>query len=62
MRRQKINATEKKKSQRRQRQRGRFLNRCDFTYVRRDTVNQVGKIVPGLIKNAGPEINNIAQQ
>ena len=25
-------------------------------------VNQVGKIAPGLIKNASSEINNIAQQ
>lgn len=28
----------------------------------RDTANQVGKIAPGLIKNASSEINNITQQ
>ena len=39
-----------------------FLNRYDFVYVGRDTVNQIGKIATGLIKNASSEINNIAQQ
>ena len=39
-----------------------FLNRYDFAYADRDTVNQVGKIAPGLIKNASNEINNVAQQ
>ena len=43
-------------------QRGGFLNRFDFTYAVRDTVNQLGKIAPGLIKNAGSEIDNIAQK
>ena len=43
-------------------QKGGFLNRYDFAYAGGDTVNQVGKIAPGLIKNASPEINNIAQQ
>ena len=43
-------------------QKGGFLNRYDFAYAGRDTVNQVGKITPGLIKNASSEINNIAQQ
>ena len=41
---------------------GGALNRYDFAYAGRDTVNQVGKIAPGLIKNASAEINNIAQQ
>ena len=41
---------------------GGFLNRYDFTYAGRDTVNQVGKITHGLIKNASSEINNIAQK
>ena len=40
-------------------QKGGFLNRYDFAYAGRDTVNQ---IAPGLIKNASSEINNIAQQ
>ena len=39
-----------------------FLNRYDFAYAGRDTVNQFGKIALGLIKNACSEINNIAQQ
>lgn len=39
-----------------------FLNKYDFAYNGIDTVNQVGKIVPGLIKKAIKEINNVAQQ
>ena len=34
---------------RKNRQRGGFLSRYDLSYVGRDTVNQVGKIAPGLI-------------
>ena len=41
-------------------QSGGFLNRYDFAYIGRDTVNQIGKIAPGLIKNASSEINDIA--
>ena len=41
---------------------GGFLNIYDFAYAGRDTVNQVGKIAPGIIKNVSSEINNIAQQ
>ena len=37
-------------------------NRHDFAYAGRDTVNQVGKIASGLIKNASSEISNITQQ
>ena len=47
---------------RRRSQKGGFLNRYDFAYAGRDTVNQVGKIAPGLIKNASAEINNIGQE
>ena len=43
-------------------QSGGFLNRYDFAYAGRDTVNQAGKTAPGLIKNASWEINNISQQ
>ena len=43
-------------------QSGTSLNRYDFAYADRDTVNQVGKITPGIIKSASLEINNIAQQ
>ena len=39
-----------------------FLNRYDFAYAGRDTVNQVGKIAPGIINKATSEINKIAQQ
>ena len=41
---------------------GCFLNRYDFGYDGRDTVNEVGKIAPGIIKNASSEINNIVQR
>ena len=40
----------------------RFLNRYDFTYADRDTVNQAAKVALGVIKNAGNEINNTAKQ
>ena len=43
-------------------QKGGFLNRYDFAYADRDTVNQIGKIALGLVKNANSETNNIAQQ
>ena len=43
---------------RKRRQLGGFLNRYDFTYAGRDTVNQAAKVAPGVIKNAGDEINN----
>ena len=39
-----------------------FLNRYDFAYAGRDTVNQVGKIAPNIIKQATGEVNKIAQQ
>ena len=39
-----------------------FLIRYDFAYAGRDTVNQVGKIAPDLIKNASSKLNNIVQQ
>ena len=43
-------------------QKGGFLNRYNFAYTGRDTVNQVGKIAPSLIKNASSKINDIIQQ
>ena len=43
-------------SYRKRKQREGFLNRHDFAYARRDTVNQVGKITPNAIKNASGEI------
>ena len=44
------------------RQMGSFLNRYDFAYAGRDTVNQVGKIAPDIINKPAGEINKIAQQ
>ena len=47
---------------RRRSQTGGFLNRYDFAYAGRDTVNQVGEIAPGIINKAASDINKIAQQ
>ena len=38
------------------------MNRYDFAYVRRDVVNQLRKVTPGVIKSASTEINNVAEQ
>ena len=43
-------------------QTGGFLNRYDFAYAGRDTVDQLGKVAPGIIKSASSVINNISQQ
>ena len=43
-------------------QTGGFLNRYDFAYAGRDTVNQVGKVAPKIISQTTGEINKIAQQ
>ena len=40
------------KSTGRRKQIGGFLNRYDFAYAGRDTVNQVGKIDPGILNKA----------
>ena len=50
--------SEKKNS----RQTGEFLNRYDFAYNGRDTVNQVGKIAPKIITKATSDINKIAKE
>ena len=42
-------------------QTGGFLNRYDFAYAGRDTVDQLGKVAPGIIKSASSVINNISQ-
>ena len=42
-------------------ERGGFLNRYDFAYAGRHTVNQVGKIVPVIIKQATGQIDKISQ-
>ena len=49
-------------SRKQKRQTGAFLNRYDFAYAGRDTINQAAKVAPGVIKNARNEINNIAKQ
>ena len=38
-----------------------FLNRYDFAYAGRDTVNQVSKVAPGVTKAVTNGINNITQ-
>ena len=43
-------------------QTGGFLNRYDFAYAGRDTVNQVGKIAPKIITQATSDINKIAKE
>ena len=45
----------------RKRQRGDFLNRYDFAYVRRDIVNQAAKLAPGVIKNATGNIDKMVK-
>ena len=51
----------KRTGRKRRRQTGGFLNRYDFAYAGRDTVNQVGKIAPEIIKQATWQIGKIAQ-
>ena len=52
--------TGKRTGQKKKRQTGGFLNRYDFAYAGRDTVNQVGKIARGIINKATSDINKIA--
>ena len=54
--------TSKRKRRTSRCQTGGFLNRNDFAYAGRDTVNQVGKIAPKVISQAASETNKIAQQ
>ena len=46
----------------RRRHTGGFLSRYDVAYAGRDTVNQVGKIAPGIINKATADIDKIAKQ
>ena len=46
----------------RKKQLGGFLNTFDFGYAGRDTVNEVGKIAPGVVKGTTDKINSIAEQ
>ena len=54
------NTSKKRKTSRRQT--GGFLNRHDFAYAGRDTVNQAGKVAPKPISQATGEINKFSQQ
>ena len=46
-------------NQRQKRQHSGFSSRCNFAYAGRDVVNQAAKVVPGVIKAATNDINNI---
>ena len=50
-----------KRSGKRKKQTGGFLNRYDFPYAGRDAVNQAGKIAPEIINKATSDINKIAK-
>ena len=50
-----------KRSGRRKKQRGGFLNRYDFAYAGRDVVNQAGKIALDIISKATSDIDKIAK-
>ena len=52
---------ESKKISKGKTQSGSFLNWYDFAYAGRDVVNQLGKVVPDLIKTPSSELNNVAQ-
>ena len=54
------NTSKKRKTSRRQTE--GFLNRYDFAYAGRDTVNQAGKVAPKPISQATGEINKFSQQ
>ena len=49
----------KRTNQRQNRQHSGFSSRCNFAYAGRDVVNQAAKVVPGVIKAATNDINNI---
>ena len=55
-----------KRKRKRQRQKSGFLNRYDFAYAGRDTINQafknLDKSTPALIQNLKGEFNDVLQQ
>ena len=53
---------QRNKGRRRKRQCKGFLNRYDFAYAGRDTVNQAAKVAPVVIKADRNDINSIAEQ
>ena len=48
--------------QKRKRQTGGFLNRYDFAFAGRDTINQAAKVAPGVIKPATNDIDRIVKE
>ena len=58
--------SQRKKRNRRKKQKGRFLNRCDFAYAGRDVINQafknLDKTAPPLIQNLSAELNKTLEQ
>ena len=54
--------TGRRTGRKKKRQTSGFLNRYDFAYAGRDTVNQVGKIAPNIIKNATNDIKKIVKE
>ena len=52
----------KTRKRKNKRQYGGFLNRYDFAYAGRDTVNQAAKVAPEIIKAATNDVNKIAEQ
>ena len=49
-------------SRKHKKQYGGFLNRYDFAYAGRGTINEAAKVAPGVIKAAKNDINSIAEQ
>ena len=49
----------KRTNQRQKSQHSGFSSCCNFAYAGRDVVNQAAKVVPGVIKAATNDINNI---
>ena len=55
------NKRERRNGRKRSQRGGFFPNRYDLAHVGRDTVNQVGKIAPNIIRQATGEIDKIMQ-
>ena len=53
--------TRRNTGRKKRKQRWGFLNRYDFAYDDRDTVNQFAKVTPGVFKSATKDIDEIAK-
>ena len=62
LKRTKYRTKHKTRKRKNKRQYGGFLNRYDFAYAGRDTVNQAAKVAPEMIKAATNNLNKIAEQ